>query len=116
LLSVAPNTRSTARYTFSKQVSQGSSEWFWNTTARSGDGPAISRLAQIRAPWWAWSGPASRFSSVDLPQPEWPISVMNSPLRHRQVDVGAAREAPLGGLEAHGSTSRTSMNLVVLRS
>ena len=26
------------------------------------------------------SSPATRFSNVDLPQPEWPISVMNSPL------------------------------------
>ena len=33
-LSLPPNTRSTARCTFWKQVSQGSREWFWNTTAR----------------------------------------------------------------------------------
>ena len=48
--SVAPNTRSTARYTLSKHVSHGSSEWFWNTTPRSGPGPAISRPAQSSTP------------------------------------------------------------------
>src|SRR6185369_3822816 len=78
--SAPPNTRSTARYTFSKQVSHGSSEWFWNTTPRSGPGPAISRLAQIRLPRVGVVRPAIRLSKVDLPQPEWPISATNSPL------------------------------------
>src|SRR5688572_7235857 len=80
LLSVSPNTRSTASITFPAQVSQGSSEWFWNTTPRSGPGPAISLLASSRCPAVGRSSPARRFSSVDLPQPEWPISVTNSPL------------------------------------
>jgi len=74
-----PNTRSTARCTFSKQVSQGSREWFWNTTARSGPGAAISRLSHSSTPPVGRISPAMRLSSVDLPQPEWPIKVMNSP-------------------------------------
>ncbi len=78
--SVPPNTRSTARCTFSKQVSQGSSEWFWNTTARSGPGPAISRLAHSRVPAVGVVRPATRLSKVDLPHPEWPIRATNSPL------------------------------------
>src|SRR4051812_5851533 len=79
--SVGPKTRSTARYTFSKQVSQGSSEWFWNTTPRSGPGPEISRLASRMPPSVGISSPATRLRSVLLPQPEWPMSVTNSPLR-----------------------------------
>jgi hypothetical protein len=50
LFSLAAKTRSTARWTFSKHVSHGSSEWFWNTTARSGPGAAISRSSQRRTP------------------------------------------------------------------
>ena len=38
--------------------------------------------------------PAIRFSSVDLPQPECPISVMNSPLVHGQVDIAQATKSP----------------------
>ena len=34
----------------SKHVSHGSSEWFWNTTPRSGPGPAISRPAHSSTP------------------------------------------------------------------
>ena len=80
LLSLAPNTRSTARCTLPQQVSQGSSEWFWKTTARSGPGPLISLLAHSRAPAVGVVSPAIRFSSVDLPQPEWPMRLTNSPL------------------------------------
>jgi hypothetical protein len=60
-------------------VSQGSSEWFWNTTARSGPGAFTSRLSTITPPEVASSRPATMFSTVDLPQPEWPISEMYSP-------------------------------------
>jgi hypothetical protein len=40
----------------------------------------MSRLAQISVPALGAVSPAMRFSSVDLPQPEWPIKVTNSPL------------------------------------
>ena len=73
--------------TFSKQVSQGSSEWFWNTTARSGPGPAISRPSHSSTPLVGSVRPAIRLSSVDLPQPEWPISETTSPFADGQVDV-----------------------------
>jgi hypothetical protein len=36
----------------SKQVSHGSSEWFWKTTARSGPGPAISGYRTAVRPRW----------------------------------------------------------------
>ena len=81
--------------TFSKQVSQGNRLWFWKTTARSGPGPAISRPSQSRTPVVS-VGPAIRLSSVDLPQPEWPISAMNSPPPDGQVDVAQGDEALLG--------------------
>src|SRR5690606_11925597 len=74
-----PNTRSTARWTLPKQLIQGSRLWFWNTTARSGPGPSISRPLHTRPPALASSRPAIRLRTVDLPQPEWPISETNSP-------------------------------------
>jgi hypothetical protein len=92
-VSLAPNTRSTARCTLSKHDSHGSSEWFWNTTPRSGPGPAISRPAHSITPDVGFSRPATRLSSVVLPQPEWPISVMNSP---RSTDRSMSRSATKG--------------------
>ncbi|KAG1439586.1 hypothetical protein G6F57_019341 [Rhizopus arrhizus] len=93
--SLPPKPRSTARYTFWKQGSQGSSEWFWNTTARSGPGPVISRSAHSSTPLVGRVSPALRFSNVDLPQPEWPISVMNSPCSTVRSMSRSATKAPL---------------------
>src|SRR5258706_2342806 len=75
----SPNTRSTASITFPVQLNHGSSEWFWKTTPRSGPGPAISLLASSMCPAVGLRRPASRFSSVDLPHPEWPMRLTNSP-------------------------------------
>src|SRR5258706_1133466 len=85
-------TRSTARYTFWKHVSHGSSEWFWNTTPRSGPGPSTCLSASRIAPDVGLSRPATRLSSVVLPQPEWPMRVTNSPLRTaRSIPVRATK-------------------------
>src|SRR5258708_14916403 len=72
------NTRSTARWTFSKDVSHGSSEWFWKTTPRSGPGPSMCLPARRMVPSLGFSRPATRFRSVLLPQPECPMRVTNS--------------------------------------
>ena len=41
------------------------------------------------------SSPATRLSSVDLPQPEWPISVTNSPLATvREMSRSASKRWP----------------------
>mmetsp|Transcript_11774 Transcript_11774/g.27604 ORF Transcript_11774/g.27604 Transcript_11774/m.27604 type:complete len:483 (+) Transcript_11774:738-2186(+) len=90
-----PKTDSTASSTLSRQLSHGSSEWFWNTTARSGPGAAISRPSQISAPPVGCSSPAMRLSSVDLPQPEWPISVVNSPRCTSRFTPCSAWKRPL---------------------
>src|SRR5712691_5976866 len=92
--SVAPNTRSTASWTFSKQVSQGSREWFWNTTPRSGPGPVTSRSASRTWPPVGLSSPATMLSSVDLPQPECPISDTNSPARMSRLISSRAQNGP----------------------
>src|SRR3989344_7272434 len=97
----------------SKQVSQGSSEWFWNTTARSGPGPLISLLAHSSAPLVGVVSPAIRFKSVDLPQPEWPISATNSPLAIVRLMSRSAGNRPLAVLKAC-PTPWTSMNLVLM--
>ena len=60
-------------------MSHGSSEWFWKTTARSGPGAFTSRPSTSTPPDVARSRPATMLSTVDLPQPEWPMSEMNSP-------------------------------------
>src|SRR6266446_8125716 len=91
---VAPNTRSTARWTFSKQVSQGSREWFWNTTPRSGPGPVTSRSASRTWPPVGLRSPATMLSSVDLPQPECPISETNSPARMSRLISSSAQNGP----------------------
>ena len=79
--SLSPKTRSTARCTLPAQVSHGSSEWFWKTTPRSGPGPAISLLPSSSSPDVQRSSPATRLRRVDLPQPEWPMRLTNSPRR-----------------------------------
>src|SRR5882762_1783874 len=90
----APNTRSTARCTFSKQVSQGNRAWFWNTTPRSGPGPVTSRSASRMWPSVASSSPATMLSNVDLPQPECPISETNSPAWMSRLISSSAQNGP----------------------
>src|SRR6266545_17194 len=92
--SAAPKTRSTAICTFSKQVSQGSREWFWNTTPRSGPGPVTSRSASRICPPVGSTSPATILSSVDLPQPECPISETNSPARISRLISSSAQNGP----------------------
>jgi len=77
--SVAPNTRSAASWTFSKHVSHGQQRmvlehhaavWAWPRDFPVGEKDmAVARLEQ----------PVTMLSSVDLPQPECPISETNSP-------------------------------------
>ncbi|MNF75443.1 hypothetical protein D3C84_575070 [compost metagenome] len=64
---------------FCSTVSQGSSAWLWNTTPRSRLGPEISLPAITTPPLLASSRPAMTLRMVLLPQPEWPITQMNSP-------------------------------------
>ena len=83
--------------TFSVAVNAGSRWWNWNTKPmlrRAQRGDARSRRASPSR------GPASRYepavggssrpirlSSVDLPEPDGPISAANSPRREREVDA-----------------------------
>ena len=60
-------------------MSHGSSEWFWNTTARSGPGSFTSLFSSSTAPCVTVVRPATMLSSVDLPQPEWPMMETYSP-------------------------------------
>src|SRR5882762_8853533 len=92
--SVAPNTRSAASWTFSKQVSQGSREWFWNTTPRSGPGPVISRLARKISPSLGWRSPVTMLRSVDFPHPECPIRETNSPAWISRLISSSAQNGP----------------------
>ena len=64
------STCPTASATFCWTLSQGSRAWFWNTMARSGPGPATSRPSRMMPPRVGSSSPATRLSTVLLPQPE----------------------------------------------
>src|SRR5882762_10514701 len=69
----------TAKAMFFITDSHGISAWPWNTTPRSSDGPATSRLSITTTPSLAVSRPASTLRMVVLPQPEWPMMQTNSP-------------------------------------
>src|SRR4029078_7823863 len=60
-------------------VRQGSSAWLWKITARSRLGPSIASPSTITTPSDGVSRPARMLSTVVLPQPEWPITQVNSP-------------------------------------
>src|SRR5712691_767696 len=60
-------------------VRQGSSAWLWKITARSSDGPTIAWLSTTTTPSEGSSRPAKIFSTVVLPQPEWPMTQTNWP-------------------------------------
>ena len=66
--------------TLSNAVIHGSRHGDWNTTPRSGPGPGISLSSTSTPPSVDGSNPAAIDSTVDFPQPEWPIRQTNSPL------------------------------------
>ena len=66
--------------TFSSVVRQGKRPGSWKTVAtRRGSGRSTGRLSTTTRPASAVTRPPSMPSSVDLPQPEGPIRVQNSP-------------------------------------
>jgi hypothetical protein len=103
---VPPKILSTAISTFWYTVSQGSSEWFWNTTARSGPGAFTSLPSTMTPPEVALSRPATMFSTVDLPQPEWPISEMYSPRLMSRLMSLSTGLPPLGPAKVMSTRDR----------
>ena len=75
---LCPPTRS-GSVTFCQTVSHGSSVACWNTTPTSAVGPSMVVPASENVPASARSRPASRRSSVLLPQPDGPTRQTNSP-------------------------------------
>ena len=67
--------------TFCSTVSQGKSVGFWKTMPRSGAGPVIGLPSSVSVPVVGAISPAMRRSIVDLPQPDAPTMLMNSPVR-----------------------------------
>src|SRR5216684_2324118 len=63
--------------------------------ARSGPGPEISRPAHSSTPSPVSSNPATRLSSVDFPQPEWPMMETNSPRSTARLMPLSAGNMPL---------------------
>src|SRR3954470_11277341 len=60
-------------------VSQGYRLQFWNTMARSAPGPRTGEPHAWISPLLCVSRPATVRSRVDLPQPDAPTNVTNSP-------------------------------------
>ena len=88
------------RATFSSTVMPSSRLKNWNTmpmcvrrirASSSSVLPVTSSSASTIVPSSAWSRPATRLSSVDLPQPDGPMMATNSPAVH--LEVGAAQGA-----------------------
>ena len=82
------------RATFSSTVMPSSRLKNWNTmpmwrrrmrASSSSVLPVTSSSASTIVPSSAWSRPATRLSSVDLPQPDGPMMATNSPRRHLEV-------------------------------
>jgi hypothetical protein len=83
----------------SKQVSQGSSEWFWNTTARSGPGPLISLLAHSSAPLVGGGQAGDQVQQRGLAAARVADERHELALGDGQVDAAQRREQALGGAE-----------------
>src|SRR5512134_2204179 len=81
----------------SQTLSQGNSEASWNTTPRSGPGFSTGAPSNRRSPPERVSKPASRLSSVDLPQPDGPSRATNSPSPISSVMSSSARTGTLPG-------------------
>ncbi len=82
--------------TFSRAVSQGKRLGDWKTTARSGSAPSTFQPSRRIAPLEIGLSPAAIVSTVDLPQPEWPMSEMNSPLFTLRSKSSTTVSGPFG--------------------
>ena len=79
---------------FSTTVRHGKSPGSWNTVATvRGSGPVTTRPAMSTRPASGTTSPPSMPSSVDLPQPDGPMIVQNSPL---STDSETSRTASTG--------------------
>ena len=65
---------------------------------RSGPGPSISRPARMMPPLVFSLSPATIDSTVDFPQPEWPIRQTNSPSPIFRVKSRTITASPVGVL------------------
>src|SRR5688572_15236249 len=77
----AGKTWSTPSITLSIALSHGSRHGAWKTTPRSGPAPRTSLSARMIDPYDFSVRPARIDRTVDLPHPEWPIRLTNSPSR-----------------------------------
>ena len=79
---------------FSATVSEGNRAKRWNTTVRRGPaGPAGLPSTRI-SPVLGASSPAAIIISVDLPQPDGPTTVTNSPCDREVAGSSAATSPP----------------------
>ena len=80
------------KLTLSMTFSQGNSAGSWKIITRSGPGPATARPSTMTCPVVGGSNPATRLSSVVLPQPDGPTRTTISPSRaSRSTGPSASR-------------------------
>ena len=72
------------------------SEGDWKTTARSGPAPLTSCPSSTKPPLDILLSPAAIDRTVDLPQPEWPMSVTNSPFFILRLKPSTTVSGPFG--------------------
>src|SRR5690349_19250803 len=79
---------------FSATVSEGKSAKRWKTTVRLGPAAPAGRPSTRISPALGASRPAAIIISVDLPQPDGPTTVTNSPLAIARSHGSSARVSP----------------------
>ena len=72
-------TSSSGKATLSITVRQGKVDSSWNTMPIDLCGPEIVSPATLTTPWCCPSSPPITLNSVDLPQPDGPMTDRNSP-------------------------------------
>ena len=82
------------RATLPRTVRQGNSVGSWKTTMREGSGSVMAVPSCATAPAVGASSPATRRSSVDLPQPLGPSRATNSPGRTCRLTSSSTCSAP----------------------
>ena len=94
--------------TLSKTSSHGKRACSWNITMRSRPGPDTGVSSTFIVPLSGLSSPATRFSSVDFPQPLGPTRHTNSPSPTFRLTFLSASTFPLAELKVLLTSSTTS--------
>src|SRR4249919_1412090 len=106
-------TSSSGNPTLSVTVLQGNVDSSWNTMPIDLCGPEIVSPATVTTPWCSPSRPPITLKRVDLPQPDGPMTDMNSPGRTLSETLSTAIIGPSGVSKRTTISSATRMASLV---